>query len=446
MKRTEPMPKTLLRLPRLAALLAAVVIGSAAAAPLDDLRRLVETSQFEQAVMLAQRHPELIGNVHFDFLYGVAAVSSGRVPEGLLALERHLAAVPANDRARLELARGYFLIGEYVRARAEFEFVLRYNPPAGVRRNVEGFLAAMQLRDAGRGKGSARVYAELGIGYDSNINSGSTLDELVLQTGTEPIVGTPSQAVAAGFVSLALGAQQQWRVSPRFSVFAGADLDHRAHSKHGEFDLTSLAFNAGFTQLRDEALYRFTLGAGELRVDGRRYRDTLSVGGEATLSLGTQRSLIGSAQYFEYRHAGADAIRDARAVTLAMTYTQQWPQLFGAPQAGVRFSWTVEDNSQLREDLSRDVALLRVFGSVAPTQALRLNGGLTVYGQKYRALDFGFGNTRADTTLNIDLGATYAIDPRWSVRAEWLSMWNRSNQDLYDSDRHSLAVKTRYQY
>lgn len=428
------------------ALLLATALGAAAAAPLDDLRRLVESSQFEQAVMLGQKHPELIGDVHFDFLYGIAAVSAGRVPEGLLALERHLAAVPANDRARLELARGYFLIGEYARARAEFELVLRYDPPAAVRRNIEGFLNAMQLRDGNRRAGSSRLFVEAGAGYDSNVNSGTRLDQVDLVFGTIDLSGSPSKAASDGFVQVGAGLQQVWRVSPQFSVFAGADADHRAHGSKSEFDQTNIAFNAGFTQLRGEALYRFTLGLGELRVDGRRYRDTLSAGGEASFTLGPQRTLSLFAQGFEYRHGGADEVRDARAVSIGATWTQGLPDLPGAPQIGVRASWTVELNTRLRDDLSRDVPLVRLFGSVSPLPKWRVAGGVTAYAQKYRGEDIGFGSTRADTALNVDLAATYAIDPRWSLRAEWSSFWNRSNQDLYDSDRHTLAVKTRYQY
>ena len=415
-------------------LLLAAALGTAAAAPLDDLRRLVESSQFEQAVMLGQRHPELIGDVHFDFLYGIAAVSAGRVPEGLLALERHLAAVPANDRARLELARGYFLVGEYARARSEFEFVLRYNPPAAVRRNIEGFLAAMQLRDDRRRASSARVYLEAGLGHDSNVNSGTTLDEIDLIFGTVSLADSPSQAVADGFLQLAAGAQQAWRVSPQFSVFAGADVDHREHFRERSFNQSNIAFNAGFTQLRGEALYRFTLGLGDLRVD------------DDSFTRGPQHSATAFAQDFEYRHAGADQVRDARAVTVGGSWTWGLPELAGAPQVGLRASWTVEHNSRLRDDLSRDVPLLRLFGSASPMARLRVAGGLTVYGQKYRGRDIGFGNTRSDTAVNVDLAATYALDPRWSLRAEWSSFWNRSNQDLYDTERHTLTVKTRYQY
>jgi tetratricopeptide (TPR) repeat protein len=425
---------------------AALATGAAIAGPLDDLRRLVESSQFEQAVMLAQRHPELIGDVHFDFLFGIAAVSAGRVPEGLLALERHLAAIPANDRARLELARGYFLVGEYARARAEFELVLRYDPPAAVRRNIEGFLSAMQLRDGSRRTGSSRLYVEAGLGHDSNVNTGTRLDQIDLVFGTISLAGSPSQAVADGYLQLAAGAQQAWRVSPQFSVFAGADLDHREHFKERQYNQSNIAFNAGFTQLRGQALYRLALGVGELRVDDRRYRDTLSVGGEATFTLGPQKTFTAFGQYFEYRHDGADAVRDARAVTVGGAWTLGLPDLAGAPQVGVRANWTVETNNRLRDDLSRDVPLMRLFGSASPMAKLRVAGGLTVYAQKYRGRDIGFGSTRSDNALNLDLVATYAIDPRWTVRAEWTSFWNRSNQDLYDSERHSLAVKTRYQY
>ena len=52
-------------------------------------------------------------------------VDSGHAGEGVLALERYLLQFPGNTAARVELARAYFVLGEYVRAREEFENVLR---------------------------------------------------------------------------------------------------------------------------------------------------------------------------------------------------------------------------------------------------------------------------------------------------------------------------------
>ena len=418
----------------------------AAAAPLDDMRRQVEASQFEQAWATALANPQLIGDVHFDFLYGVAAINVGRVPEGLLALERHLSAVPANDRARLELARGYFLLGEYTRARAEFEFVLRYNPPAGVRANINGFLQAMQTREGADRRATARVYAEFGIGHDTNVNGGTFRDEIVLPLATLRPLGTPSGQVPDGFAQVAVGGQHLARVTNRLSVFVGGDLDHRANFTEKAYDITNAGLYAGFSQLSASALWRVTLSGGHLQVGRNPFRDTLQLSTEASVTLTPELSVMGFAQYAEYRHADADEQRDARASTLGMTLTRGFADVPGAPSVGVRLSWAQEQNQRLRSDLSKDTALLRLFAAVTPFDALRVAAGLTGYRQMYGKEDIVFGTERKDDALGVDLMVNYTFDPRWSLRADAAWTRNRSNQDLYDSSRKSASLKLRYQY
>lgn len=432
---------------RLALALAAsaVLAGPAAAAPLDDMRRFVEAGQFEPAYKLAMANRQLIGDAHFDFLYGVAAVNVGRVPEGLLALERHLAVVPANDRARLELARGYFLIGEYARARSEFEFVLRYDPPAGVKATIARFLEAMQLRDTGERRGTARLYLELGGGHDSNVNGGTFRDELQFVFGNVSLAGSPSQAVADDFAQVSLGGQQVLRVTNRLSVFAGVDADHRENGSHREFNLSTLGGHVGLTQLAAGAIYRLTLSGNTLLVGSNRYRDTRSLGLEATFTPSAEWQLMLFGQYSEWRHQGEDQVRDARGVTLGGMATRS----FAGPAAlaaGVRLSVSQEDNQRLRQDLDREVPLLRLFASGNLTEGLRVTAGLTGTRQRYGAADIGFGTVREDASAHFDLVLNWAVTPRWSVRAEYLAYLNHSNQDLYDGKRQSLALKTRVQY
>jgi tetratricopeptide (TPR) repeat protein len=427
-----------------AALLGATALG-AHAAPLDDMRRQVEASQFAQAWQTAQANPQLIGDVHFDFLYGVAAINVGRVPEGLLALERHLAAVPANDRARLELARGYFLLGEFTRARAEFEFVLRYNPPAGVRANINGFLQAMQLRESGSTRAAARVYAEAGLGHDNNVNGGTFRDEMQIVFGSASIDDNAKQ-VPDSFAHLAVGGQQLLRVTQRLSVFAGADLEHRANFKEHAFDISNGGLNVGFTQLSGSALWRATLGVNEMRVGGRRYRDTLAVGTEANVTLSAEQSFMAFAQFSELRHARDNANRDARATTLGGMFTQTLADAAGAPSFGVRLSYTQEGNALGSTDLDRKMPLLRVFAAASPAERTRVTLGVTAYRQDFGGTDAAFGTVRRDDTLAADLLVNVALDNQWSLRGEASYTANRSNQDLYDSNRASAAVKLRYQF
>lgn len=410
------------------------------------MRRQVEASQFEQAWATAQAHPQLIGDVHFDFLYGVAAINTGHVAEGLLALERHLAQVPANDRARLELARGYFLLGEYTRARTEFEFVLRYNPPAGVRQNIAGFLQAMQSREAGDRRASARFYAEFGLGRDSNVNGGTFRDELQLVFGPVNLIGGSSRQLADNQVLLGLGGEKVMRVTGRLSVFAGFDLDHRGNGSAHAYDLSNGGVRIGFTQLAAGALWRVSLEGSELRVGSNRYRDTLQLATEASFTPAQDLAMSAFAQYAEFRHAQADEVRDARATTLGVAATRSLPGLGGEPSLGLRLSWTEEQNQRLRSDLSRQVPLLRLSASVSPTEKLRLSLGLTTYRQKYGNTDPAFGSVRKDRALGVDAVANLAIDARWSLRADAMWTRNESNQDLYDSRRKAASLKLRYQY
>jgi tetratricopeptide (TPR) repeat protein len=419
---------------------------TAHAAPLDDMRRQVEASQFEQAWATAQANPQLIGDVHFDFLYGVAAINVGRVSEGLLALERHLAAVPANDRARLELARGYFLLGEYTRARSEFEFVLRYNPPAGVRANITGFLQAMQLRESADRRATARFYAEAGMGRDTNVNGGTYRDELQLFFGNVSLVGSPSRQVPDNYAQVAVGGQQLMRVTNRMSVFAGADLEHRANEVERAYDITSGGLYAGFSQLSGNTLWRLTLATNELVVGGNRYRDTLSVAAEANLTLSTDTSLMAFVQYAELRHSAVDQDRDARSTTVGAMLTHAFAGMAGQPSVGARLSWTQEQNLRLRPDLSRHAPALRLFGSVSLASRLRVSLGVLAAAQNFSAEDGAFKTTRKDTSASIDAVANYTLDTNWSVRADGVWQATRSNQDLYDSRRKAASLKLRYQF
>ena len=425
--------------------------GSSGAAPLDDIRRQVDGSQFDQAYQTAMANPQLIGDVHFDFLYGVAAINVGRVPEGLLALERHLSAVPANDRARLELARGYFLLGEYTRARAEFEFVLRYNPPAGVRANINGFLQTMQVRENADRRGSARFYAEAGFGHDNNVNGGTFHDNY--RVGNQLLTPEPaSRQVSDDYAQVALGGQQLMRVSSRLSVFAGGDIDHRANAKQHIYDISTAGAYIGFSQLSGLAVWRATLGANEMLVGGSRYRSTVQVNVDASLSPSAESSLLVSGQYSGWRHNAFNNVHDARVSTIGLTYTYNFSSMAWAPAAGVRLSFSQEDNQRSRNDLGKKGPTLRVFAGITPLERLRVSAGLTASTTQYGGFDIVYraasdpNEVRKDNVVGADVVANYAINANWSVRTE--AQWTiaRSNQDLYDSSRKSLGLKLRYQY
>jgi len=85
-----------------------------------DMKSLVEQGRFADAFNLGLKNESLSGEPLYDYYFGIAAVDSGRASLGVLALERVLLTNPENDLARLELARGYFVLEDYERAKEEF--------------------------------------------------------------------------------------------------------------------------------------------------------------------------------------------------------------------------------------------------------------------------------------------------------------------------------------
>ena len=107
----------------------------------DDITALYDAGNpqaaFEKAL---EQLTEWEGDPRFDYIYGVAAIDAGFASQGVFALDRVLLQSPQDQRTRLEVARGYFILEQYARARKEFESVLASNPPENVQENIRRFI------------------------------------------------------------------------------------------------------------------------------------------------------------------------------------------------------------------------------------------------------------------------------------------------------------------
>ena len=435
----NPSPK---RMRLILAMLAAFVLApSARAGVVEDLRKLVDAGQFEGAYTLAARHPNLAGNPHYDFLYGLAAVNANQRTQGVLALERHLLAVPANDRARLELAKAYFEMGDYTRSRQEFEFVLRYAPPPEVQKNIQRYLDQMSSREAASAKVASRMYVEWGAGHDSNVNAGTFHDAILGQQLAANDTARASKSVFSQFMA---GGQWLRRVDPVLSLHAGADFDWKQNPSAQEFNTLNLGSYMGFSVQRGPSQYKLTLSDGQLWVSGDAYRNTLSLTGEFTrFGVGDGYVLSGVAQFAELNYADAFQTSDANMATLGggvqKTFSSPW-----RPTLGFNLNWANEANQNLRDWMSRDYVTARFSLSANPSQQLAVSLGLGLTRSDFEEVDLAFGTRRHDDTRVFDAGVNYLIDKHWMLRSDLQYTENRSNQDLYDYRRTVIGIRGRY--
>lgn len=428
--------------PLLLILLLACLPPGATAAPVDEVRALLTRGDAAGAYERGRRYPDQLGEPAFDYWYGMAAIDAGHAAEGTLALERYVITYPADRNARLELARGYFVLGDDVRAREEFAAVLAADPPAAVRANVQRYLDAIQARES-RSRTTVSFYAEAGAGYDSNVNGGVSSPTLNLPIGT---VSVQAASVKSdnGFLSAAAGMQVQMPLTPAWSLFAAASADTKNHFQQDAFDLRGLSLSAGAAWLGKRDLLRITGTAGTLLLDNNRFRDVHALTGEWFRSLDPATTLSVSAQYAQLGYTGDNAPRDADLYTLGAgarrTYEARWSPVLSASASVGR-----ERNRRSRDDLGRDFYGLRGGVGVTPRERWTASLGATIQRSEYLEADSLLGATRRDWYAALEGAAAYALTREWSLRAEWLASVNRSSIELYEYRRNVMLFKLRYE-
>lgn len=414
------------------------------AAPADDIKALLDQGKAAEAYSLGTRHPDLLGQPAFDFYFGIAAIDSGHAGEGVLALERYIINFPDNVNARLELARGYFVLGEDARAREEFERVLKINPPAAVRTNIERFLDAIRSRES-RYTTTAGFFVEAGYGYDSNVSGGVSNANINLPIFGNVSVQQSGVKAGAGFSWLAAGGQVSRPIAPGLAVFAGGQVDGKFNNTNNQFDQQNIAASGGLTYLQNKNFYRVTASHSEVAVDDNRFRDVNSIAGEWHHQLDELQTISPFAQYAQLRYTGNNVPRDADFYALGLGYRKSfigdWQPLFTANVNGGQ-----EHDIRARPDLGRDIYGGRIALSVTPAPKWAVSIGGTYQKSRYQGPDESLLTTRKDDYYALDAVASYAYTRNLSIRAELLSSKNASNLALYEYRRDTIALKARYDF
>jgi len=416
------------------------------AAPADDIKALADKGDAKGAYELGKKYPEELGNPAFDFSFGVAAIDSGHAGEGVLALERYVVNFPENFNARLELARGYFVMGDDQRAREEFNEVLKAKPPAAVVANIERFLDALRARE-GTYRTTTGLFIEAGIGYDTNANGGVGNSNINLPVFGNVAVGQAGVKTDTVFNWLAAGANISHPVSPGLAVFAGGQVDFKFNTagEAAQFDQNNLAVNGGVSYFKDKNFYRLTASHAEVAVDYTRFRDVNSLSGEWLHQLDELQTISPFLQLAEFHYTGNNKPRDAEFYAAGMGYRRAFIGRW-QPLLTVSGNYGNEHNTEGRPDLGREIYGGRVALAVTPAPKWAVSVGATYQNSRYDGPDALLGTTRKDDYYAADVVASYAYTRNLSLRAELLVSKNDSNLELYAYRRDILSFKARYDF
>lgn len=415
-----------------------------AAAPADEVRALVEGGKAAEAYELGRRNPEALGDPAFDFFFGIAAIDTGHAAEGVLALERYVLRFPDNPSARLQLARGYFTLGEDARAREEFEQLRKLNPPADVTATIDRFLDSIRLRET-RYTMTSGAYLEAGYGRDTNVNAGPATANVFLQNLGSIVLDPVAVRRKDGYTHLGAGAYLTYPVTAGVALFGNIGAELKLNDHASQFDQGNYFASGGVQVLQEQNIYRLGFSHNLVEIENDRYRTANTLALEWQRQLDEKQSINLGGQAGRYGYTGVNQARDADYVSIGAGYRRlfahAWQPIFSA-----QFSAGIE-NAHTRPDLaSRNFAGGRVGLTITPAPKWGVSAGVTYLAARYEEPDVFAAVRRKDRYEAYDASLTYLLSREWSVRAEALLARNRSNIDIFTYPRETYLVKLRYEF
>lgn len=444
--------------------------GIAAAAELDlgKADALLKAGKAQEGyTLLAPHEYEMAGNVDYDYLLGIAALDSDKPDKATLAFERVLAVNPNFAGARLDMARAYFALGDYERAKTEFETVLGQNPPPQAKATIEKYLTAIKQQDK---KTLITGYLEGSVGYDDNVTAATTTFSSSVGQAFPSLAGqtfTPTGNALLRrdtFLALGGGLDVNYKLSDRSALYLGLDAKQRSYDTERLYD----------TDITDERFGLITTeGTNTYRV-GMQFQQYRQLGGVA----GTTNDRDSSGISVEWKHT----LNERNLVSVFGLYNQQrFPDMVDAingahysdiDQTLVGVNWLTalqakgnplfvaslsygEDKAKTRKSTGTDVGKnylgLRLYGQYSLDERLDIFG---VAGYQWRNDTSMFDRSAVnsgvpygeDRLSDFSVGFNWRPYPNWTVRPQ-VSYWsNESNLSLYSYDRTETSVTVRHDF
>jgi len=291
-------------------------------APLDpgeltEASALLDADRPEEAyALLSKLETRWSGTTEFDYLFGVAALDSGKAGEAIFALERVVRSLPAFVGARMELASALYEVGEHERARQEFTALLNEDPPEEVRGVITRYLDALTEPDTETDRARKLLYAAAVGGYDSNANGAADINDFLGFT-LEP----NSSETGSAFAEAQFGGLLRNPVNPTLEFSLQGGIRHR-HYPSADFASHSLANTAVALGFKSGANNFITgVGAYWSALDGsfNERSVTLDLGWQRTLQKNTLQLALRAGPV---RFSDAQKVRDVDRVLYTLTLRQ----------------------------------------------------------------------------------------------------------------------------
>lgn len=397
------------------------------------------------------------GEVRFDYLIGIAALDSGKPDKATFAFERVLAVNPDNAAARLDMARAYYQLGDFQRARTEFAAVLQQNPSGAARANIEKYLEQIDAQQEGKTTRFS-AYVEGGVGHDTNVNVSTSQPQVFVDFlgGTFPLSAS-NVKMSDNYYALTAGGEVNHELSHDWSLFAAGDVRKRGNAAHSEFDTVNTDVRAGAMFEAKDDRFRLSVLRGRYDLGGDHNSDATGFKGEWWHVYSPANQLNAFAQSVKYRYVD-DIMKpnDFDQLAFGLGWLHVVADGKSSLSGGVHYG-SERDVSPVitvpgigiinpsggRNDGASRFKGLRVGGQMASSERTTLFAAAGLQKGDYDKTNYLFLRERKDRLYDLKLGANWRWDRLWTLRPQLNYSRNNSNIEIYSYDRTDISLVIR---
>lgn len=421
--------------------------GVGAHAELDDLVRkaltMTESGQSKQAYdLLEPFEVQRAGDPDFDTVFGIAANQSGEHARAIMALERATIVQPGNARARAELGRAMFAVGDSKTARTLLQQAKEQGAPAQAALTIDQFLRAIDVAEE-RMQSSVKAYVEVALGRDSNISSGPANANVAVPNIGGVVLAANSVKRSATFGNLAAGVSARHILDSRWSLVGNAGVNKRVNFNESVFNNRQVSLFGGASYRLDRQEFTAALAYEDYNLDGSSNRTLRGLVGEWSFRMDDARE-VGAYVQHSLLHYPGQPLRDTHRTVIGGSYAQQ----LAADVVAWGGAYVGRENESASgvPYLGHHMLGLRAGVQKAIQDNLSVFGALNHERRSYGGQDPFFLVKRRDNQTTLAIGLNWVPAKSWRVSPQLNLIRNDSSVIINDYNRTSLAISARKEF
>lgn len=425
-------------------LLLAPLVALASPADLKKAEELLRAGKAAEAyALLEPLEIKYAGDLDYDYLLATASLDSGRPSKATFIYERILAANPDYVGVRADMGRAYYMMGDYAKAKIEFESVLTFSSlPPDLRTTVDQYMSVIEQRS--RAEPTVVIgFVEAGIGFDSNTLAATSASTINYANGATANLGPESRKRGNTLRYYLADAEVNHTLEDKeWALYAGGTYRARHHFTLDTSDSYTADVRAGFRHYSGRVNINGGLTYGRYWLDNAATRDSYGANAEWRLTLdelGGTLFVNGAAMRFLYVPE-AQRVNDFNQNSA----TLGWVQVIASGTTGV-VSLTAGEEKATGGRLDGDKSYWGLRAQLQHEFNDQLGAFLNANYQpgRYNKTNTDFDISRRDKLSELALGLVWRFPDRWSLRTVVQLSENRSNLPINAYSRTDTGIVLR---